>query len=107
MKTFTTDNFKEEVLGSDGLVVVDFWAEWCGPCKMLGPIMEEIAEEFKDEDKVSVGKLNVDENGETAQQYQVMSIPAVKFFKNGEVVDQIVGLQPKEAIVEKINKLVD
>lgn len=106
METFTTENFKAEVLESGGLVIVDFWAAWCGPCKMLGPIMEDLAKDFEDNDSVTIGKLNVDENGELAQQYQVMSIPAVKFFKNGEVVDEIVGLKSKEEIMEKINKLV-
>lgn len=103
--SLTSDNFEEEVINFDGLVLVDFWASWCGPCKMIAPIIEEISEEYGDNEKVKIAKLNVDENGDIAQQYGIMSIPALKFFKGGEVVDEIVGMQPKEAIVGKLEDL--
>jgi thioredoxin 1 len=103
--TLTAQNFDSEVLQSSGLVLVDFWAVWCGPCQVLGPIIEEIAEGYKGNNSFKIAKLNVDENTEIAQKYGIMSIPALKFFKNGQVVDELIGLQSKEAIVEKINKL--
>jgi thioredoxin 1 len=99
----TDENFKEEIENSDELALVDFWAPWCGPCRMLGPIIEEIAEEFRG--KIKVGKLNVDENPETASKYEILSIPALKFFKEGRVVEELTGLQPKEVFVEKISNL--
>lgn len=92
----TKDNFEKEVLRSDIPVLVDFWASWCGPCKMLSPIIAQIAEE--QEGKVKVGKINVDEQQELAVQYRVMSIPTLIVFKNGEAVAQSVGVQPKEQI---------
>lgn len=102
MFTFTDDNFDAEALKASGLVLIDFWAEWCTPCHMLSPIIEEVAKEF--EGKVKSGKLNVDENQATAARYQVMSIPTVLLFKNGELVEAFVGVQPKEAYVEAIKK---
>jgi thioredoxin 1 len=96
-KVLTDSNFKDEI--SSGLVLVDFWAAWCGPCRMLGPIIEEVAGEAEG---VTVGKLNVDENPQTAQQFQVMSIPTVILFKDGEPVERMVGLRPKEAYLEAI-----
>ncbi len=95
-------NFEEQVLKSEGLTLVDFWAPWCGPCVMLGPIIEEIGEEMGD--KLKVMKLNVDENQQTAMMYQVMSIPTVMLFKNGEPVEVFIGVQPKQAYVDAINK---
>lgn len=100
--TFTDANFEEKVLKSDKLVVVDFFATWCGPCQMMAPNIEEIAEEMSD---IVIGKMNIDENEITPQKYQVMSIPTVVFFKGGEVVAKVVGYQSKEALEEKINEL--
>lgn len=101
----TDASFETEVIQSDGLVLVDFWAPWCGPCKMMGPIIEELAQEFAD--KVKVFKLNVDENPDCASKYEILSIPSLKFFRGGEVVDEITGLRSKEALAEKINELLE
>jgi thioredoxin 1 len=103
MITFTDDNFEKEVLGSDKLVVVDFWASWCGPCRMLSPIIEELAEEF--EGRAVVGKLSTEDNQIAPQKYGIMSIPCLKFFKNGEEVSELIGLRSKEEIQEKIDNL--
>lgn len=96
----TDQNFASET--SEGLVLADFWATWCGPCKMVAPVLEEIDGEMND--KVQIVKLDVDENQETAGEYGVMSIPTLLLFKDGNVVDQVVGFQPKEALVDLINK---
>jgi len=98
----TDSNFQEEVINSPLLVMVDFWAEWCGPCRMISPIIEEIAQEFSD--KIKVGKLNVDENRITASRYGIQAIPTLLFFKGGQLVNQIVGVQSKARLVELINK---
>ncbi|MFC1556828.1 thioredoxin [candidate division KSB1 bacterium] len=90
-------NFQEEVLESQKPVLVDFWAPWCAPCRMIAPVIEEIALEYAD--RVKVGKLNTDENQMTAAQYQIMGIPSLLVYKNGKVVDRIVGVVPKEHIV--------
>lgn len=95
------DNFEAEVMQSDQPVLIDFWATWCGPCQMLGPVLEEIAMEVDD---VKIAKVNVDENQELAQKYSVMSIPMLALVKNGEVVDTTVGAQPKADILKFIGK---
>jgi thioredoxin 1 len=92
--TFTDQTFKQQVLEKSGLVVVDFWAPWCGPCRIVSPIIEELAKEY--EGKVNIGKLNVDENPQTAGSYSVMSIPTVMLFKNGKPAKSIIGAQGKE-----------
>jgi thioredoxin 1 len=94
-KTFATD-----VLSSDKLVLVDFWAEWCGPCRMVAPVLEEIAAEHPDE--ITIAKLDIDENPGTARDYQVMSIPTMILFKGGEPVKQIVGAKPKAALLQDL-----
>lgn len=97
----TAGNFEEEVLKSDIPVLVDFWATWCGPCQMLSPIIAELAEEYAG--KIKVGKVNTDEEGQLAQKFGIMSIPTVMFFKDGEVVETVVGFRPKEDFVRIIN----
>lgn len=100
----TDDTFENEVLQSETLVVVDFWATWCGPCKMIAPILEELANEY--DGKVKITKLDVDSNNQTAGKYNIMSIPSLLFFKNGEVVDQVVGAIPKSQLAQRIDKVV-
>lgn len=96
----TDDNFQAEVLESDLPVLVDFWAEWCSPCLMLAPIVDEIRNEYKD--TIKVGKLNVDNNPNTAVKYGIRSIPCLLFFKDGKVEEQIIGFQPKKNIIKKL-----
>lgn len=98
--TVTDENFSEEIESSSGLSLVDFWAEWCGPCRMVGPIVEELAESYAGE--IKVGKLNVDDNRSTASKFNVRSIPTILFFKDGEHVDTVVGAVPKAALEKKI-----
>ncbi len=98
-----TDANREEVLKTDQLVIIDFWAEWCGPCKMVGPIIEQISEEYKE--RVTVGKLDVDNNDDTTSKYGIRNIPTILFIKNGEVVDKVVGAGPKNMFTDKIEKL--
>lgn len=97
------ENFEQEVEKSDQLVLVDFWADWCGPCKMVGPIIDELAEE--NEGKSKIAKLNVDEQRNLARKFRVMSIPSILFFKDGKEVDRMVGAQSKEDLLAKINSL--
>ena len=99
---FTDNTFEDEILKYDGVALVDFWAPWCGPCQALGPTIEEIAQDF--EGKVKVGKVNVDEERELAQKYMVMSIPSVMVFKNGELVETLIGLRPKDDYVDALEK---
>ncbi len=98
----TSANFDEEVLNTSDVVLIDFWAPWCGPCQMLLPIIDELSSEIGDGAKIC--KINVDEEAELASKYGVMSIPALKLFKNGEVVEEAVGVQTKEQLVEMIDK---
>ena len=97
---FTDNNFQQSVLDSDKLTVVDFWAEWCGPCRAIGPVIEELSKEYNG--KVNVGKVNVDHNPEVSTKYGITSIPAILFIKGGNVVDKLVGAQPKGNFVKKI-----
>ena len=99
-KEFNDSNFQVDVLASDQLTVVDFWAEWCGPCRAIGPVIEELSKEYAG--KVNVGKLNVDNNPTVSMNYGITSIPAILFIKGGQVVDKLVGAQPKSNFVKKI-----
>ncbi|MEE9462847.1 MAG: thioredoxin [Bacteroidales bacterium] len=99
----TDQNFDEVVLHSDKPVIVDFWAEWCGPCRMVGPIVEEIGNDFAE--KAVVGKLDVDSNPNVTRKYGIRNIPTVLFFKNGEVADKQVGAVPKSNLVNKLEAL--
>lgn len=98
----TKDTFEEKVLKSNIPVLVDFWAEWCGPCKVIGPILSELA--TQNDGKFTVAKINVDEEPELTQQYGIMSIPTMKFFKDGQIVGEIVGAAPKPAIEAELAK---
>ena len=100
----TDQNFDQEVKNFKGVTLVDFWAPWCGPCKMQGPIIDQLAEELKDKAEVKISKLNVDDNQAKAQEYEVMSIPTLKIFKDGQAVENLIGLQSKESLLELINK---
>ena len=104
-KVFTDQDFKTEVLASKQPVLVDFWAEWCGPCKMLSPVIDRIAQ--ANQDKIVVGKMNVDENSETPQQYGIQGIPTLLIFKNGDLVSQLVGYQSQENIQKAIDEVVN
>lgn len=98
----TKENFESEVLKADKLTLVDFWAVWCGPCTMVEPIVDTLTEEYKD--KLKVGKVNVDDNPDISGTYGVMSIPTLLLFKNGQPVETIIGVQPKQAIEDKIKR---
>ncbi len=100
--TVTDDNFQTEIAGANGLAVVDFWAEWCGPCRMVGPIVEQLAQEYQG--RVKVGKLDVDSNPRAASQFNVRSIPTILFFKDGQLVDTVVGAVPRQALEQKIQQ---
>lgn len=99
-KATTTDTFEQDVLKADGPVLVDFWAEWCGPCRMVSPVLDQIQEE--NSDKITIVKLNVDENPDLAMKYQITSIPAMKVFKDGEVATTIIGAKPKQALEQDL-----
>ncbi len=98
----TDSTFESEVLKNDSVTVVDFWAPWCGPCRKMGPVLDEIAGEF--EGKIRVAKINTDENLKTAKEYQISGLPSIVIFKNGEAKETLVGLMPKSAIVSNIEK---
>ncbi|MFC1622994.1 thioredoxin [Patescibacteria group bacterium] len=100
---FTDQNFEEEVVSSDQVVLVDFWAPWCGPCQMMGPIIDELAKDV--EGKFKVGKVNVDENSEIASKYGIMSIPAIKIFKGGEIVKEFTGVQDKDSLKTELESI--
>ncbi|MBN1299769.1 MAG: thioredoxin [Melioribacteraceae bacterium] len=102
--TFTDDNFDAEALKSNVPVLVDFWAAWCGPCRMIAPIIEELADEF--EGKLKVGKLDVDSNQQTAIKYGVRSIPTVLLFKDGQVAETIIGAVPKQMFLDRLKKVI-
>jgi thioredoxin 1 len=99
----TNDNFQAEVLDSKRVALVDFWAEWCGPCRMIGPVVEELSKEYGD--KALISKCNVDEQGEVAAQFGIRSIPTILFFKDGELVDRVVGAVPKSTLKQKVDEL--
>jgi len=100
----TDENFEQEVVKSAQPVLVDFWAPWCGPCRMIGPVIEELAKEYAG--KVKVCKLNTDEAQDTAAKYQISAIPTILLFKGGKVVQQLVGLQPKEELKKHLDELI-
>ena len=103
-KNVTDENFETEVLKADKPVVVDFWAEWCGPCKAIAPILDNICDQFGD--KVVIGKVNVDEVKQTPVKYGIRSIPTLLFFNNGEIVKQEVGLQSEQTLIDNVNQII-
>jgi len=100
----TEENFKDEVLNTKGVVMVDFWAPWCGPCKILAPIIEELKEEYKE--RAKIGKCNVDKNRNLAIEYGIMSIPTIKFFKGGKVIDELIGVCAKDVLKKRLDELI-
>ncbi len=103
--TLSESNWEEEVIKSDIPVMIDFWATWCAPCRMVSPIVEEFSNEY--EGKIKVGKLNVDENSSIAGKYRIMGIPTILFFKNGNIVDQVVGAVPRKILEEKVKNILN
>ncbi|WP_030163279.1 thioredoxin [Spirillospora albida] len=104
MKAVTDADFDSEVLGNDKPVLVDFWAEWCGPCRMVAPILEEISQAHGD--KIEIVKLNIDENPQVAAKYGIMQIPTMNVYRGGEVVKQIMGAKPKAALLRELNEFI-
>ncbi|WP_022836309.1 thioredoxin [Salisaeta longa] len=102
--TLTDDNFEDEVLNADVPVLVDFWATWCGPCRMIAPVIDELADDYAG--RVKIGKLDVDDNPRMAQEYGVRSIPTLLFFKGGDVADQMMGAAPKGQLAKKLDQLI-
>ena len=100
---FTDSNFKDTALAEDSVSVVDFWAEWCGPCRLVGPVIDDLAKDY--EGKATIGKVNVDNNPETSMKYGVRSIPTILFIKNGEVIDKHVGTATKATLSQKLDAL--
>ena len=100
--SITSGNFEEEVLKAGQAVLVDFWAPWCGPCRMVGPVIDELANEYQG--KIKVGKINVDEQGDLASKFRVMSIPTIAIFKNGELAEKVVGARTKQDLEDMVNK---
>ncbi|HUM51301.1 MAG TPA: thioredoxin [Chitinophagales bacterium] len=100
----TDGNFSETVANYKGVALVDFWAEWCGPCRLIGPVVEDLAKEY--EGKATIGKVNVDDNRETASQFGIMSIPTLLFFKDGQMVDKHVGVASKSELKKKLDALI-
>ena len=104
VKHLTDAGFEEDVLKQDGVVLVDFWAPWCGPCRTIGPIIEDLAKEYQG--RAVIAKLNVDEEQKVAAQYGIMSIPTLMIFKDGKPVDKIIGVQPKHSLAAKLDSYV-